>query len=235
MLRIGELKAKGKEAMKANYWMSVAVSMILGCAAAGAGSGVGNSAKNVFNNKEVINNPDVFKILLAILAVAAVIAIVMMLVDIFIFNPLEAGCLNFFRINNETKNGQFNAVGAGFKPSWLDNVKTLFLRDIFVLLWGLLFIIPGIVKSYSYRMVPYILTDHPEISGTEAITLSRKMMNGHKMQAFVFDLSFLGWIILGCITCGILFVFYVNPYYYNSSAGIYNTLKNDYPELNDRL
>ena len=84
-------------------------------------------------------------------------------------------------------------------------------------------------------MVPYIITDHPEISGTEAITLSRKMMKGHKMEAFFFDLSFLGWILLGCITCGILLVFYVNPYYYNASAGIYNTLKADYPELNNRL
>lgn len=235
MLNIGVLKARGKEAMKANYWMSVVVAMILGGVAAGAGSGTGSSASNAFKDGELLKDPDFIKIFLAVLAVAAVLAVVFILLDIFVFNPLEAGCLNFFRENNETKNGQFGALGAGFKPSWLNNVKTLFLRDIFLFLWGLLFIIPGIVKSYSYRMVPYIITDHPEISGTEAITLSRKMMKGHKMEAFFFDLSFLGWILLGCITCGILLVFYVNPYYYNASAGIYNTLKADYPELNDRL
>jgi len=93
------------------------------------------------------------------------------------------------------------------------------------LCWSLLFIIPGIVKSYSYRMVPYILAENDEISGKEAIELSMQMMNGHKWNTFVLDLSFLGWQILSAFTLGILSVFYVAPYIHATDAELYKTLR----------
>ena len=83
----------------------------------------------------------------------------------------------------------------------------------------------GIIKAYSYRMVPYILKEHPELSGTKAITLSRQMMNGHKWNAFVLDLSFIGWIILSALTLGILHIFYVGPYIQATDAELYEALK----------
>ena len=83
---------------------------------------------------------------------------------------------------------------------------------------------PGIVKSYSYRMVPFLLADHPELSGTETITLSRQMMNGHKWNAFVLDLSFLGWHILSILTLGLLGIFFVNPYQLSTDAELYRVL-----------
>lgn len=86
------------------------------------------------------------------------------------------------------------------------------LRDVFIFLWSLLFLIPGVIKHYSYRMVPYILADDPEIGAMDAITLSRQMMDGHKWNTFVLDLSFLGWDLLSALTLGLLGVFYVNPY-----------------------
>ena len=104
---------------------------------------------------------------------------------------------------------------------------TLFLRDLFLVLWSLLFFIPGIVKSYSYRLVPYLLKDHPELSPTEVITRSRQMMNGHKWQAFVLDLSFLGWYLLGILTLGAVNVFWSNPYHDNTAAAFY--LELEYP------
>ena len=111
-----------------------------------------------------------------------------------------------------------------------DNIGTKFISmllvQIYIMLWTLLFYIPGIVKSYSYAMTPYILLDKPELSATDAITESRKMMNGHKMELFILDLSFIGWILLSLLTCGILF-FYVAPYMQAARAEFYRTLKGD--------
>ena len=89
----------------------------------------------------------------------------------------------------------------------------------------MLFLVPGIIKSYEYRMIPYILADNPTISYEEAFALSKKMMTGNKWDAFVLDLSFIGWRILGGLTCGILSLFYVNPYQYQTNAALYEALK----------
>ena len=83
---------------------------------------------------------------------------------------------------------------------------------LFSFLWSLLFFIPGIVKSYSYARTPYLLATHPEIGAKQALKVSMKLMNGKKGELFVLDLSFLGWILLSGLTCGVLSVFYVSPY-----------------------
>ena len=144
---------------------------------------------------------------------------------IFVLNPLEAGCRNFL-LRNATGESDLGDIGFGFTPDYWRNVKTLFLRDLFRFLWGLLLIVPGIIKSYSYRMAPYILADRPELSGTEVLTLSRQMMDGHKWKTFVLDLSFIGWRILSALTLGMLGLFYVNPYRQCTNAELYRELKN---------
>lgn len=95
---------------------------------------------------------------------------------------------------------------------------------LYIFLWSLLFIIPGIVKAYQYRMVPYILADRPELDQKEVFALSKQMMDGEKWNAFVLDLSFLGWHILGIITAGILEIFYIAPYVNLTNAQLYLTL-----------
>ena len=100
---------------------------------------------------------------------------------------------------------------------------------LYTFLWSLLFIIPGIVKSYSYAMTPYILLDRPELSATDAIKESEKMMNGHKMELFILDLSFIGWILLSMLTCGIL-VLYVEPYMMATKSAFYLELNGPDPE-----
>ena len=162
-----------------------------------------------------------------VLAVVLAVGVVSLLIDILLLNPLEVGCQNYFLRNSEG-NGQLNDLERGFSPSWGGNVKTMLLRGLFLFLWSLLFLIPGIVKGYSYRMVPYILADHPELSGTQVITLSRQMMRGNKWHAFVLDLSFLGWEILSLLTLGILGIFYVGPYKRCTDAEIYHALKGSF-------
>lgn len=160
-----------------------------------------------------------------IVLVVAIVLLLSSVLKIFVLNPLEAGCRNFL-LRNATGESDLGDIGFGFTPDYWRNVKTLFLRDLFRFLWGLLLIVPGIIKRYSYRMAPYILADRPELSGTEVLTLSRQMMNGHKWKTFVLDLSFLGWNILSALTFGLLGIFYVNPYRQCTNAELYRELKN---------
>ena len=161
-----------------------------------------------------------------IVLVVAIVLLLSSVLKIFVLNPLEAGCRNFL-LRNATGESDLGDIGFGFTPDYWRNVKTLFLRDLFRFLWGLLLIVPGIIKRYSYRMAPYILADRPELSGTEVLTLSRQMMNGHKWKTFVLDLSFLGWNILSALTFGLLGVFYVNPYRQCTNTELYRELKNN--------
>ena len=84
---------------------------------------------------------------------------------------------------------------------------------------------PGIVKAYEYMMVPYILAENPDMSREEVFALSKQMMKGNKWDAFVLDLSFIGWMILGALTLNIVNVLYTNPYRYLTSVELYHTLK----------
>jgi|WetSurMetagenome_2_1015567.scaffolds.fasta_scaffold31525_3 uncharacterized membrane protein len=108
---------------------------------------------------------------------------------------------------------------------------TLLLMYIYMVLWTLLLIIPGIVKYYSYILTPYILKDYPELSYDDAINQSMSMMNGFKSKMFMLDLSFLGWAILCILTLGIGFL-WLMPYVHTSHALFYEDLKEYYEALN---
>ncbi len=100
------------------------------------------------------------------------------------------------------------------------------MQSIFVTLWSLLFLIPGIVKAYSYSMAYYIMVDNPEYDWNRCITESRNMMRGHKWQLFCLDLSFIGWIIVGALCLGIG-TLWVTPYQYAARTEFYNALKGE--------
>lgn len=98
------------------------------------------------------------------------------------------------------------------------------LRYVYTVLWMLLLIVPGIIKSYSYSMTDYIMRDDPDIKNNAAIEKSMKMMEGNKMRLFMLDLSFIGWGILSILTLGIGFLFLV-PYVSTAHAHFYEDLK----------
>ena len=98
------------------------------------------------------------------------------------------------------------------------------LMALYVLLWCLLLIVPGIVKSYAYAMTPYILSDRPDLDADDCIHESRMMMKGYKWKLFCMDLSFIGWAILCLFTLGIGF-FWLQPYIEASHAKFYEELK----------
>ncbi len=97
--------------------------------------------------------------------------------------------------------------------------------ELFIFLWSLLFIIPGIIKALSYAMTPYLLDDCKKIRAQDALKISMRMMKGHKWELFVFGLSFIGWHLLSALTLGILGIFLVNPYMATALAGYYEERK----------
>lgn len=101
---------------------------------------------------------------------------------------------------------------------------TMALTYLYTILWSLLFLIPGIIKSYSYYLVPYILSDNPELSYNQAIDESRRLMDGRKMEMFIYDFSFFFWLLLSGLTLGIAGI-YVIPYIQLTTASIYLDIK----------
>ena len=110
---------------------------------------------------------------------------------------------------------QFHRFGQGFAQK--------FLRILYITLWSLLFVIPGIVKSYAYAMTPFIMAENPEMSANDAIPASRELLDGHKGDLFILDLSFIGWGILAAVTCNIGHLA-LNPYRNAAYAAFYKDL-----------
>ena len=161
-------------------------------------------------------------VLLGLIAVALAVAIV---IDAFLINPLAVGAYRFSVCNLNQKAQAKEAAYAFDSGNYLEIAKTMILRDVFIALWSLLLIIPGIVKAYEYRMIPYLLADDPTMTKDRAFAESRAMMRGNKWRAFVLDLSFLGWHILSVFTLGILELFYVAPYEFMADAALYESLR----------
>lgn len=170
-------------------------------------------------------------VLFGIIAIAIFMVIfliffaVILAVDIFLINPFEVGGKRFMRMSVEGT-AQVKEIAYGFDHSYKNVVKVLFYRDLYIMLWTLLFIIPGIVKMYQYFLVPYILTEYPNMEYKTALQLSRDTMEGNKWKTFVLKLSFIPWDILGALTFGIVEIFYVNPYRSLTYAALYCKLKN---------
>lgn len=99
---------------------------------------------------------------------------------------------------------------------------------IFTFLWGLLLVVPGIIASYAYSMAPYIMADRPELTGGEAIALSKRLMKGKKRKLFLLDLSYAGWILLGILTLGILLI-WVIPRMDAARAAFYEDIRHELP------
>ena len=120
-----------------------------------------------------------------------------------------------------TVGGFFQNMFNDFGRKWLG----VFLMELKVFLWTLLFIVPGIIKSLAYFMVPYILAEYPNVAPTDAHRLSERMTNGYKGDIFVAYLSFIGWNLLGALTMGVLQIVFVGPYESITFGGIYEELK----------
>ena len=156
-------------------------------------------------------------------------------VSLFVLLPLAVGYSNSMRVLLETGDNRLtnNSFSLGF-GNWLHVVWGMILSTIYIFLWTLLLIIPGIIKSYSYALTPYILVEHPEMSANEAIEESMRLMDGHKFDLFYLQLSFIGWAILSILSLG-LGVFWLIPYQMTAQADFYRDIKNGAMPLQDNV
>lgn len=131
--------------------------------------------------------------------------------------------LRFHRNREEAIN---EMISAGFKEDYARVLGIELLKAVFIFLWMLLLIIPGIIKSYSYAMTEFIAEDNPELGPNECIERSKAMMDGHKMDLFLLDLSYIGWILLGIISLGIGML-WVSPWMSMAHVKFYEQLQNE--------
>ena len=215
-----ELKMRGNMAFKKNYVSAVVVALLMGIFGTVSGE---SSARRVSENSDIYSG-NLFNVgmITGLLAgIATVVILIVLVAKVFVGNLLKMGGYRFFILNQTAQPG-IGTLLDGFRSGhYVNIVLTMFLRDLFTTLWSLLLVGPGIVKHYEYLMVPYIIAENPAMDYKEAFQISKQMMDGEKMEAFIMDLSFIGWYLLSAVTCGLLAIFYVNPYVQASFAEMY--------------
>ncbi len=240
-----ELKEDSKVLLRLNYWPFVLVAFIH-TLVAGAGEvssrvsgsryqdiGSGYAFNGVYDSGHhnyggFSAGGFVWGLLGLVFAAMLGIAVVSILLMVFVLNPLEVGCKRYMTMAREVK-PRFGEMVFAFRSCYGNIVKTMFLKNLYIFLWSLLLVIPGIVKSYEYRMVPYLMAEYPDMAASEAFRISKEMMYGNKWETVVLDLSFIGWRLLSGITYGIVGIFYVWPYEMLTNAALYLTLKKTNP------
>lgn len=224
-----DLKMRGKLAFRRNYWSAVVAALVMAIFIGGSYSRNSSGASDIYDyyqnygGHHMSESESIKLMMFTILsaAVVGIVSIIFMIIKIFVGNLLLVGGSRFF-LENQTGNPGAGVLGSAFRSGQYGSiVLTMFLRNLFIGLWSLLFVIPGIIKHYEYLMIPYILAENPGMDRQEVFTISKRMMMGQKWDVFVLDLSFLGWRILEGITFGIAGVFYVEPYYQATMAELY--------------
>ena len=226
----GELKRRGSFRFRANYWHAVLVALVYFLLNGGAvtisrrfntTTTTTNSSFSYNASYSLADDPTIKWIIGLALGVVLIAVAIGFTFAIFVINPINVGVQTFFLRNSSGEAEGFH-LGDGFKYNYLNVVKTMFFMNLWILLWTLLFIVPGIIKSYSYRLVPYILAENPDIDTNEALMRSEQIMRGNKWETFIYDLSFIGWYILGIFF--LVSVFWVQPYKLSCDAELYRLL-----------
>lgn len=242
------IKNYAKDFLREHYWKAFLVCLIATIFTAGNSGNNNNQSRNrnlsssnqivrqmeeiesrVFtgSNNLIVNNADRIwrnsPMRSIFIGSSAIMVLIVSILLVTVGFALEVGKVRFFLkgFKNDVSIGNLFSI-FNSREYW-NVVMTQFLRRFYNFLWFLLLIIPGIIKSYEYSMVPYILSEEPDLGPNEVIRKSRQMTDGHKFHMFVLDISFWGWYILGSIFWG-LGVFFVNPYKEATYAKLYNVI-----------
>ena len=217
-MEASEIRLRARVTLQGQWLPSVLTALIASIFGALITSGNSNFEINL--DTELLEGLPSFVrvIFIALASVVVIIAIGRMIVG----GPVQLGYAQYLlKQQDGVESGvqdlfsQFHRIGQGFLQ--------YFLRSLFTMLWSLLFIIPGIVKSFSYAMTPFIMAENPQMTAREAIEASKQMMDGHKGELFWLNLTFFGWSILCVFTLGIGFLFLI-PYMNASYAVFYRSI-----------
>ena len=210
------LKNRAKANIKKDFWTAFAACFVASIASGiASGLSVANSTMTTMSTIMETN----MSLTVALSPISSILSFATILVS----GTLTVGLAVFFLNLANGAEAKVENVLSQFKHHWGNTFVLGLLITIFTVLWSCLFFIPGIIAAMSYFAAPYILAEHPEIKASEAIKMSKDMMNGHKMELFKLNLSFIGWILLGIVTCGIAFI-YVQPYMQATLAEFFNEI-----------
>ena len=212
-----ELRLKARESLTGNYWTAVLVAFV----AAIFGALMTSSGSIDLNVEQELT--DLFgempRIVVLYLTAIGSAAGVFSLVAFILGGVVQLGYASYLLKQQDREISsvkelftKFDYFGQGFLQ--------MFLRNLFTFLWALLFVIPGIIKSLSYAMTPFIMAENPELTAKEAIKISQERMQGHKWELFCLEFSFIGWYLLCGLTLGIG-TFFLNPYVNAAYAAFY--------------
>ena len=226
-----EIKAIGKEQFKLNYWNCVLAALLV-TAVMGVLTWMSNGqeiARVVSTGQDafrvVSGQQDTFYMMDSqpVQSTVSVRSNAGGLLTLLLGGPITVG-LNYFFVKNVRGERDELSVTTPFTEAFKNFPRKLggsLWMGLFVFLWGLLFLIPGIIKGISYAMTQYILADCPNVKAKDALKLSMRMMDGHKWEYFVLGLSFIGWGLLSLLTLGLLGALYTDPYMRSSIAQYY--------------
>lgn len=242
------IKTYAKDFLREHYWKAFLVCLIVSLLTGGNGrsnNGKDNYNKNYNNGINYYNNYDIDEgitdkiidgaseialgrwsksfLLNITSSVFPIVAVLLLIILVTIGYALEVGKARFFLQGFKGNARVGNLFSTFNSEEYIGIIKVQLIRYLYNFLWSLLLIIPGIIKSYEYSMVPYIISEQPNLSPNEAIRRSRYITQGHKKDMFILDISFWGWYILGSLFFGIGALF-VDPYKEATLARLYNIL-----------
>lgn len=158
-----------------------------------------------------------------LLAYLAGIGSMLSFVHFIIGGVIRQGYCQYLLKQHDGQNPEVNDLFSQFHR-FGDGFCLALLEGLYIALWSLLFIIPGIIASYRYAMAPFVLQENPDMTASEAIEASKQMMEGHKMELFLLDLSFIGWDLLCVFTLGIGHL-WLNPYHNAARAAFFRSFQ----------
>ena len=222
-----QVKERAKTAFRNfGYWNAFLVTLVISLLA-GGGSGMGSGINIVFSNMSSSENSDTeFAAYAVILILVLIVSLIAIAMSVFVVPALMVGQNRFFMEHRGSESSVSSLLYAFRCGSYFNVVKVMFLMNLKIFLWSLLFIIPGIIKSYEYFAVPYILAENPGIDAKRAFALSKQMTIGKKFNIWWLEITFIGWWILCLFTCGMGQYFLV-PYIQASYAEVYALMREE--------
>ena len=222
-MRSYDIRAKARAALSGKWVMAALIGLV-----ASLLGGTGNGGLNFEFDAEAMDSiyaiaPEVATVLMGLMGIIGVFAFVYSIALLILGGVVKLG---YCKYNLKIVDGHMGTMGDLF--SQFDRFAQAFLLNLltglFIALWSILLVIPGIVAAYSYSMAPYILLEDPNCSAMDAIRRSKEMMKGHKGRLFTMELSFIGWILLSVLTLGIGNLF-LTPYMNAATAVFYRNLQ----------
>lgn len=235
-----DFREMARDALRGKWGLAVITGLIASLLGAGGSTGPeiklevnSNSAnlKLMFGNQQIYSSaegmfPELSGFLISTAVYVAIVALVMAALFFVLSSVISLGYSRFNLELVDRKREPQVGMLFGYFPHWKNAAIANLLQFVYVLLWSLLLIIPGIMAAYSYSMTRYIQAEQPELTPSKAIARSKEMMDGNRWRLFCLQMSFIGWNILSMLTLGIGNLWLL-PYQQAATAAFYRDLKKE--------